>query len=385
MSNKANLILRGCVLLLAVAPALAQNFSSGSTGSDGALNVTTDTTLDVPAGGIFNFTTINVAANKNLRFKRNAANSPVYLLASGNVTIAGNISVDGGQGGSVTGGIGGPGGFDGGSPGSIGVPPGAGYGPGAGRPGTQTITADGAGGGAFGTVGTTGSSQNKGSIYGNALLIPMVGGSGGGGSSGTPGSGGGGGGGALLVSSSTRIDHTGSLYARGAVYQGGAYSSGSGGAIRLVAPLIAGNGGISVDAGTGAGLGRIRVDAIDRSAMNFNFTAASVTSVGSLMLVFPTPLPRLDITEAAGTVIPDNSGPVQVQLPFGSTPNRTIKVRARDFNSKVPITLVLTPDHGASVTYTGMIDNTGANNPAVASFDVVLPINEQTTVNVYSK
>ena len=103
------------------------------------------------------------------------------------------------------------------------------------------------------------------------------------------------------------------------------------------------------------------------------------------MLVFPTPLPRLDILQAAGTIIAEDSGPVVLLLSFGSPPNRTIKVQARDFNSSVPITLVLTPDHGDPSTYTTKIDNTATLNPATASIDVVLPINEQTTVNVYSK
>lgn len=74
-----------------------------------------------------------------------------------------------------------------------------------------------------------------------------------------------------------------------------------------------------------------------------------------------------------------------VQLPFGSSPNRQIKVQARDFNAIVPITLVLTPDHGARVVYTGNINNVNPANPATTTFDVVLPVNEQVTVNAYSK
>ncbi len=387
MTIKANLSIRAGILLLAAVPALAQNFSSGSTGADLALTVTTEVTMDVPPNGIFNFTTINIASGHTLRLKRNVANTPVYLLATGNVTIAGQINLDAAGGNGVVGGLGGPGGFDGGSPGSVSVPPGSGYGPGAGRGGTATVNNDGAGGGSFATVGTAGTSLNRGAVYGNALLIPLVGGSGGGGTAGTPGSGGGGGGGAILIASTTRIDmpNSGSVVARGGTYNGGAYNAGSGGGIRLVAPVIAGAGTLSVDSSAGAGLGRIRVDAIDRTGMGFNFVPTSVTSVGSLMLVFPTPLPRLDILEAAGTAIAEGSGPVQLQLPFGSSPNRTIKVQARDFNAVVPITLVLTPDHGASLTYTGSIDNTGAKNPAAVTLDVVLPINEQTTVNVYSK
>ena len=386
MNTKAIHLLRACLVLLAALPAWAQTFSSGSTGADGPLNVTIkDVVLDVPPNGIFNFTTINIASNFKVTFRRNAANTPVYFLATGNVNIVGYIFLDGSGGSSVTGGLGAPGGFDGGSPGSVGVPAGSGYGPGAGRGGSPNIAIDGAGGGSFSTAGVSGTSTNKGGIYGNALLIPLVGGSGGGGTTGTPGGGGGGGGGAILIASSTRIDISGQVLARGANGLGGAYNGGSGGGIRLLAPIVAGGGLISVDSPTGCGYGRIRVDAIDRSGMAFNFNSQSVTSVGSLMLVFPSPLPRLDVVEAAGTPIAEGSGPVVLQLPFGSSPNRTIKVQARDFNATVPITVVLTPDHGSPLVYTSKIENTGAQNPATATVDVVLPVNEQTTVNVYSK
>lgn len=102
------------------------------------------------------------------------------------------------------------------------------------------------------------------------------------------------------------------------------------------------------------------------------------------MLVFPNPQPRLDIIEAASMTIPEGSGPVILQLPFGSSPNRKIKVQARDFNAEVPITVVLTPDHGTPLSHAAKINN-AASNPASVTVDVVLPVNEQTTVHVYSK
>src|SRR5205814_568667 len=82
-----------------------------------------------------------------------------------------------------------------------------------------------------------------------------------------------------------------------------AYNDGSGGAIRLVAPILAGTGILNVN-GNWGGDGRIRLDALDRRTANFNYTAGAATvSSGALMIVFPTPLPRLDIVEAAGTSI----------------------------------------------------------------------------------
>src|SRR3972149_6220902 len=80
--------------------AIAQTFSSGSTGADGAFNPTTNTTLALPPNGVFNFTTINIPAGVTVTFTRNTTNTPVSLLASGNVIIAGTIDVSGSPGGS---------------------------------------------------------------------------------------------------------------------------------------------------------------------------------------------------------------------------------------------------------------------------------------------
>src|SRR5690349_20307730 len=81
-----------------------QAFSSGSTGSYGPLNVTADITLDMPADGVFNCTTINIASAKTLKFRRNALNTPVVLLATGDVTITGTIDLKGQNSNGVAGG-----------------------------------------------------------------------------------------------------------------------------------------------------------------------------------------------------------------------------------------------------------------------------------------
>lgn len=371
--------------------ALAQSFNSGSTGAYGPMNITSNTTLNLPPDGIFHCTTIDITNGATLRFSRNALNTPVYLLATSNVTILGTISVSGGNSGSPNGGRGGPGGFDGGEGGFDTLPPGSGQGPGGGRGGNLLVAASYPGSGAYGTT-PGGSSTNKGSVYGSPLLIPLVGGSGAGGTSGTAGSsglGGGGGGGAILIASSTRITmQQGTIYAQGGFDNQG-YAYASSGAVRLVAPIIGGvgtgNSVINVAATGSGGVGRIRIDTIDRSSLS-KITLAGQASVGSFMAVFPGPVPRLDIVDAAGTAIPEgNADPVSILLPFGSTTNRAVTVQARDFNASVPIAVVLTPESGPSQTYQTNINNTAGNNPATVTVNVTVPVNTKVAVNAWTR
>ena len=77
-----------------ISSAFAQGFSSSSTGADGALNITSNTTLQLPASGTFNYTTVNVASGATLSFALNATNTPVTMLATGAVTISGTISLN---------------------------------------------------------------------------------------------------------------------------------------------------------------------------------------------------------------------------------------------------------------------------------------------------
>ncbi len=81
-------------VLATLAAASAQAaFNSGSTGADGALNPTVNTEIQLPPSGILNYTTVNIPAGVTVKFKKNAANTPVFILASGDVTIAGKIDI----------------------------------------------------------------------------------------------------------------------------------------------------------------------------------------------------------------------------------------------------------------------------------------------------
>lgn len=297
------------------APLGAHAFDSGSTGADGAFSPTVNTTVPLPPSGIFNYRSVNIPAGVTVTFTRNTTNTPVVILASGDVTIGGTLNVsgtsapgvgaagDGQTGDDGTNGVGGPGGFDGGRGGlgavfayetSGAVTPrnrgGSGLGAGGGNPGAaffhcsdlRTHATGGSGGGfSSAALGAATISECNalffnpgGAAYGSSALLPLIGGSGGGGGGGgrsAAGGGGGGGGGALLIAASGTVSIAGSILANGG--NGGGSNSGylsgcnvanegpvwgapggggSGGAIRIVATTISGNGTVSA---TGGGAG----------------------------------------------------------------------------------------------------------------------------------
>jgi hypothetical protein len=310
---------------LVLAPA-AWAFNSGSTGADGALAPTVpNVEIQVPQSGVLNYTTINIPAGTTVKFKRNTLNTPVYILASGDVNIAGMIDIRGTDGKHVgtygdgniaddgIAGVGGPGGYDGGRGGKddLALRPeyirgGSGLGPGGGKGGIE-----GADGCAPTTIGryvkhigmgashaTAGSnswyiawnwgctvqpSPDQAKPYGSPLLQPLIGGSGGGGGRGGAnyaGSGGGGGGGALLIASSGTINIAagGSIDATGGEAGGAAGTNsgssgggGSGGAIRLVATRVQGAGSLLAPGGCRHNNNAPRQDCLNADPTHFRY------------------------------------------------------------------------------------------------------------------
>lgn len=353
------------VLLGGASPRTLAAFDSGSTGANGTFppaalpQATTAITLDlrdgvvsflpggttvalpnVPAGGfadgILHFTTVDIPTGVTLTFIRHAANTPVTILAQGDVTVAGTIDVsgeNGGGSGNGRGGTGGPGGFKGGNGEILRSSPGAGggLGPGGGKGGERTGTGtnphDGGGGGGFGFAGSSSSgapSPAGGGIYGTSALLPLVGGSGGGGGSsgtdtGPSGGGGGGGGGAILIASSATITISGAILAKGGAGGTVGGGGGSGGAIRLIADTLAGSGTLSAAGGAGGssgsigvqvssaggagGGGRIRLDSL---IYTFTGTTTGVVSGGGPSIVFLPNAPTVRIVSVDGKVVPDN-------------------------------------------------------------------------------
>jgi hypothetical protein len=347
-------------------------FVSGSTGADGAFSPTANTEIQVPANGVFNFTTVNIPFNVTVTFKKNAANTPVYILATGNVTISGVLSVNGKNcPDTAAGGKGGPGGFDGGNGGYVAtasLPGGKGLGPGGGGGGSSTCAQGG--GGSFGSAGTTYAGTNcgaAGSVYGNSELQPLTGGSGGGGA--YANNGGGGGGGAIVIASSGTIsivDMYGIITANG-----GSGSSkgagGSGGAIRLIANTITGNGTITANGGTGGtagGSGRIRLE-----AYTVNRTYGPVFVYYPPASVFLANTPALRITSIGGVNAPASpSGFLStpdIILPSTTTNPVTITLNASYIPVGTTVTVSVLPQFGnasnASTTLSGVLESSTAS------------------------
>jgi hypothetical protein len=398
-----------CALLLSLlalsATSAQAQFSSGSTGADGAFNPTSNVTVTLPPSGVFNYTTVNIPPGVQVRYTRNALNTPITILAQGNVTISGQIIIDGDDGNGRLGGRGGPGGFRGGNGGSyLDAPYGTpGDGPGGGGGGSSSTLSGigGGGGGGFFQNGVNGSSSNGGtggvggSRYGTKILMPLIGGSGGGGSgvnggSQNVGSGGGGGGGAIILASSTSITFGAGaqffqegIYARGANHNSGDNNqgSGSGGAIRLVANTISGSpclnvaGGFGFNLGGNAALGIVRVEGFDLSALNPQCSTSSITQSQ------PNPVtlansPTLRIDSVGGVSAPANpvgliNAPPDIVVPTSVSNPVAVVVNATNLASGTTIQVQLTPESGAPTTANGTL--TGSTSSSTTTVNMTLP------------
>jgi hypothetical protein len=425
-----------------LAPLGAHAFDSGSTGADGPFNPTVSAPVPLPPSGIFNFTTVNIPLGVNITFTRNATNTPVVILASGSVNIAGTISVSGGnspgtgsggdgaQGDDGTPGVGGPGGFGGGRGGRVGALGaaitfgGAGLGPAGGGQGQSGAgqLAFGGGGGGFGSAGVSNrafdygytsahgnNAGNGGGIYGADQILPLIGGSGGGGGGGGSayeGSGGGGGGGAILIASSGTVTITGGVFANGGSagapsggqnVAGGGGGGGAGGAIRIVATSIVGNGALSAAGGArgehvqtdqqrggAGGNGRIRLEAdtINRQAVS---TPSHTSDVPGPVFVAGTP--TLRIASVAGvTAPPAPTGTADITLP-ASTPNPvTVSFETSGVPVGNTVTLTVTPAYGSRASAVSPALS-GSTTSATTSVSISLPagpsvLSAQTTYTV---
>jgi hypothetical protein len=254
MRTNSFILLALCVALV---PATASAFDSGSDGSDGAFEPGVNTTVDLSLAGsgpgsgtydpdlwvvIFNYTDITIPAGVTIDFIGHPSGAPVVWLASGDVVIEGMVDLNGAN--AQAGAGAGPGGFPGGefSPRTRGFGPG-----GAGYP--QSSHGSGASYGSWGQPYGSGSTVYP--PYGNEQILPLIGGSGGA-PAGIANYRGGGGGGAILIATSGTLTVDGTIIARGGNgYGTSTYGSGcgSGGAIRLLATTLNGAGTLSAMGG----------------------------------------------------------------------------------------------------------------------------------------
>ncbi len=356
--------MKGLLVFLLVAPLVAQTFNSGSNGSDGALNLVTPGIveydpaamgLDLDGDGVMHFTTINVGVGVTLKFRATKWNAPVYWLASGNVTIAGSLDLNGERGHIAANrlvdrvpAIPGSGGFAGGV-GNLG---------GAGQPGSS-------GSGPLGGR-TVMNSENCGRNPSNQFLVPLNAGSGGAGST-VEGNGGGAGGGALLIASSGAINALGPIQANGggvgANAGGGNAGGGGGGAIRLVANTIAVSGTITALPGCGVrGVPATRLEAfsvtgtgtIDPNPVISTPVASFVPSAGAPPSVRVTSIGGIPVpaSPTGSFVVPDvvvNSGAAVTVLVEAKNIPRGTKVSLIFYTENAPDQTILTGDlSGAS-------------------------------------
>jgi hypothetical protein len=306
-------------LLALVSAAQGQSFNVGSTSADGALVLTTPGTIIFdprtfnpplnPAGdNVYHFTSVYIGKEVTVKLSSKIFSGPVFWLSQGPVQIDGVLDLSGDDGGRTPS-TAGAGGFPGGVVRRSGYGPSADYTP-------------------------------------NIFLVPLMGGSGG---NGGETHGGGAGGGALLIASSTSIMLNGEIRADGGSSIDG--SGGCGGAIRLVAPLIAGSGAFSAKGGQPDGCdGRVRLEAFTNDfAGSSKDTPAFIGKPFGLFLP-PAPAPSVRVVSVGG-----------VPLAGGEFTNKqpsriTVVVEARNVPTGTHIDLEFFAENGteSSITTTAL-------------------------------
>jgi hypothetical protein len=373
MTRKTLQWIAACAALTTGLPVFGQSFSSTSTGSDGALNLTTPgvvvfdpsaftPALDPDGDNIYHFTTINIAAGVTVQLSSQVLNGPVYWLAQGDVTINGAISLNGANGYACPSppnpavrlpSVPGAGGYAGGIGGLVNEP----YQPGAGPGG-------GTGGGSLDTI------TSSGKFSGNRFLGPLIGGSGGTGGNKPCGGGGGAGGGALLIASSTSITVNGSTTANGGEWGGPRRprgEPGKRGAIRLAAPLIQGTG--SMSAGPSLTPGVVRLEAFQQNYTG-TITLASIYLAAPASVTLPAGgPPSVRVASVAGVSVPANStGSFTIpDAAINQTTPATISIQAKNIPVGTAVTLYISSENGPDLTVpTSALAGTLASSTASA-------------------
>lgn len=325
-------------------------------GSDGALNITNTTAIDLsqavtgvwtntstsPGSGIydptqwavvFKYSSVNIAPGAVLTFLNHPTHAPVVWLVNSNVTINGELNLDGQNGQSGQGTLlaaePGPGGFRGGAYDSPLGGWGSGFGPGGGN-----------------GNGVSGAYFNY--PYGTTNIVPLIGGSGSAGIS--YGYSGGGGGGAILIAAAGSIAVNGYCHADG----GNAPFSlgGSGGAIRLIANQLYGSGTLEAVSRGNGGPGRIRLEANAFASTNTLIVnpIAAIPPPANPPVIFPsTNAPTVAVISVAGLAAPADPKAVISQstgaadLAIAATNAVTIQLQTQNFPTNGTVNVYIKP------------------------------------------
>lgn len=295
---------------------------------------------------------VDIPAGVTITFTNHPSGAPVVWLVDGKVKIDGTINLDGsiGTGSNASFSIPGPGGFRGGHAALTGASAAAGLGPGGGNF-VEGGAISGGGGYAFQGGGTAGSG---GLPYGNARIIPLIGGSGGSGRNSTINDGGGAGGGAILIVASEEIIVNGIVVAKGnrATSSGG---HASGGAIRLVSDRVSGSGQVQatgIVTGTSPGsVGRIRIEANVVTLTNSGTPNFTVGLPGDPPMVWPpSDAPRITPVTLAGVPIPTDPR-ASFDFPLSDVAlslaaPALLEIEATNLSTTSSMTVRIVPDHG---------------------------------------
>lgn len=310
----------------------------GANGTDGALNITNNTVIDLSQAVtaawdsdnsanigkgvydsnkwavVFKYTSVNIASNVTVTFNNHPSRAPVVWLVSGDVTVNGTVSLNGQSAPSAPAlAEPGPGGFRGGMDTyDAMLLRGAGFGVGGGFINSGN---NGASAGSYQTVGTRDANTSASIIYGNPSLVPLIGGSGGaGGNNGCSlVSGGGGGGGAILIACANNLVINGQVRANGGGPGSGCNTTagGSGGGIRIVSETLVGDGSLYAIGGTAqsyhGGEGRIRIERVNNNntiALLPDPSTVDLAPGATALLWPPTNAPQVRIVSISGTNAP---------------------------------------------------------------------------------
>ena len=380
----------------------------GADGSDGALSISSNTVIDLSlavdgqwdddntanAGSgiydsnkwavVFKYSSVTVDTGATLTFANHAKRAPVVWLVSGDVTINGNLSLNG-ENYLLAPALAepGPGGFRGGMgyyASSVGAS--AGFGPGGGY--TQVNSY---GRGASHADAVTSSPDP----YGNPAIVPLLGGSGGGGTS--SGNGGGAGGGAILIACSGTLTINGTVSANG----GNAFNAfstnndsggGSGGGIRLVADTFAGSGTVEAKAGVNTdypgSLGRVRMERVNN---NNTWTAIapspSVVGLtgGDTALIWPiATAPTVKIVSIGGEAAPADPlasfGTSGADVAIAQTNTTEVVIETVYVEQASVVKVRLTPRANANYTeVTASLDTVVNPDPLTIRWSANVPVN----------